>query len=110
MTDRVPHSMSRWNPACCPESMSLPTPEFAFSVTTQSLAAAREEPGAATPLPEALQATAQEPNLRLRTGLLADALEVGLDTGEAADWICNVWRASRAGDRGALRCLVSLLE
>jgi len=87
-----------------------PVTDTTFSVNAKSLAAMRAARGSAPPLPEPLRAAAAEPLIRLRTDLVCAAIEAAPDPEAVADWITSVWRGAAAGDRGALRCLTSLLE
>lgn len=90
--------------------MPAPPIQQELAVSSESLAALRAEPGVAPALPLALQPVADEPILRARTELFAVALEGALDDGTAIEWLCDLWRGARAGDRPALRCVTSLLE
>lgn len=87
-----------------------PGTDTSFSVNAKSLSAWGAARANAPPLPEPLRVAAAEPILRLRTDLVCAAIEAASDPEEVADWITSVWRGAMAGDRGALRCLTSMLE
>lgn len=70
----------------------------------------RAAPAKAPPLPPELDGVVAEVPLRERSERLAALLAPEIGSGNAADWICTLWRAARAGDRLALRGVMSLLE
>lgn len=85
-------------------------PDQSLVLDAKSIDAARSNPVSSPPLSPGLMAVADEVQIRARTELLSTLLEREIDNGSAADSICAIWRGARAGDRGALRLLMSLLE